>query len=344
MNNFTGAILTAAVALAPAAAYANGPSGTQRYIEVRGAKLYVQIYGHGAPIVFLHGGMLFFDNNFVKQRDYFATYRTVVGIDQRGYGHSPDGPWPLSYQMMADDTAAVVEQLGLGPVDVVGHSDGANLALILARDHPQMVRCLVISGANIRVALSPEEKQRAQWSPQQLAGHLREVANSLPPWFLPDYSRVSPDGPEHWMTLLAKSYDMWLQPVVIEPADLKKISIPVLVMAATTTSPPSKKMPKYSEVCRMGNSSLCQRATTERSTSGRGWSISQYASFWTNPIMVPHYTSPVANRSTLRGRRPRLSEVYRRLNIAGQKIATSRKPSLVWRDPTRTGRISKDAH
>jgi pimeloyl-ACP methyl ester carboxylesterase len=33
------------------------------------------------------------------------------------------------------------------------------------------------------------------------------------------------------MTLLAKSYDMWLQPVVIEPADLKKISVPVLVMA-----------------------------------------------------------------------------------------------------------------
>jgi pimeloyl-ACP methyl ester carboxylesterase len=104
------------------------------------------------------GGMAFFDNSFAKQRDYFATYRTVVGIDQRGYGHSPDGPWSLSYRMMADDTAAVLERLGLGPVDVVGHSDGANLALILARDHPQMVHRLVISGANIRVALSPEEK------------------------------------------------------------------------------------------------------------------------------------------------------------------------------------------
>jgi pimeloyl-ACP methyl ester carboxylesterase len=113
----------------------------------------------------------------------------------------------------------------------VGHSDGANLALILTRDHPQMVRRLVISGANIRADLSPEERQRAKWSPQQLAGHLRELANRLPPWFLPDYSKVSPDGPEHWMTLLAKSYEMWLQPVVIEPADLKKISIPVLVMA-----------------------------------------------------------------------------------------------------------------
>jgi pimeloyl-ACP methyl ester carboxylesterase/lysophospholipase L1-like esterase len=223
------AIPTPVVAPAPAAA--DGPSGARHYVEVRGAKLYTQIYGHGAPIVFLHGGMAFFDNSFAKQRDYFATYRTVVGIDQRGYGHSPDGPWSLSYQMMADDTAAVIAQLGLGPVDVVGHSDGANLALILARDHPQMVRRLVISGANLRANLSPEEKQRAQWSPQQLSTHLREVANSLPPWFLADYSRVSPDGPGHWMTLLAKSYDMWLQPVVIAPADLKRISIPVLVMA-----------------------------------------------------------------------------------------------------------------
>jgi alpha-beta hydrolase superfamily lysophospholipase len=160
--------------LASFGAYPDGTTGTDRFYEVRGAKLYVQIYGHGAPIVFLHGGMAFFDNSFAKQRDYFATYRTVIGIDQRGYGHSPDGPWSLSYKMMADDTAAIIEKLGL------------------------------------RVNLSPEEKQRAQWSPQQLAGHLREVANSLPPWFLPDYSRVSPDGPEHWMTLLAKSYDMWL--------------------------------------------------------------------------------------------------------------------------------------
>jgi pimeloyl-ACP methyl ester carboxylesterase len=231
MIYFKGVILIAALALAPAIGCADSLSGTQRYVEVRGVRLYTQIYGHGPPIVFLHGGMAFFDNSFAKQRDYFATYRTVVGIDQRGYGHSPDGPWSLSYQMMADDTAAVIDQLGLGSVDIVGHSDGANLALILARDHPKLVRHLVISGANIRVDLSPEEKQRAHWSPQQLAAHLHAVADSLPPWLLADYSKVSPDGPEHWMALLAKSYDMWLRPVVIEPTDLKKISIPVLVMA-----------------------------------------------------------------------------------------------------------------
>jgi pimeloyl-ACP methyl ester carboxylesterase len=112
MHRFKGAMFIALLALAPLGAYAAGPDGTQSYIEVRGAKLYTQIYGHGPPIVFLHGGMAFFDNSFAKQRDYFATYRTVVGIDQRGYGHSPDGPWSLSYQMMADDTAAIIQQLG----------------------------------------------------------------------------------------------------------------------------------------------------------------------------------------------------------------------------------------
>ncbi len=233
VHDFTFAMLIAVGAFAPTAAYADNPSATQRFYEVGGgAKLYTQTYGDGAPIVFLHGGMAFFDNSFAKQRDYFAAFRTVIGIDQRGHGHSADGPWSLSYKMMADDTAAIIEQLHLGPVDVVGHSDGADLALILARDHPQLVRRLVISGANLRSGLSAEEVQRrSQWSPEQRAEKLQEIADSLPPWFRTDYGRVSPDGPEHWMKMMAKCYQMWSQPIVIEPADLRKISIPVLVMA-----------------------------------------------------------------------------------------------------------------
>jgi pimeloyl-ACP methyl ester carboxylesterase len=101
------------------AAIADSSNGTQRYYEVRGAKLYTQIYGHGPPIVFLHGGLAFFDNSFAKQRDYFSSFRTVIGIDQRGHGHSPD----------TEDTAAIIEKLELGPVDIVGHSDGADLAM-----------------------------------------------------------------------------------------------------------------------------------------------------------------------------------------------------------------------
>jgi pimeloyl-ACP methyl ester carboxylesterase len=231
VNNLAAALLAAFGALAPLATHPATPAGTHRFYEVRGAKLYTETFGHGAPIVFLHGGLMFFDNAFAQQLEYFASYRMVIGIDQRGHGHSPDGPWSLSYQGMAEDTATVIEQLSVGPVDVVGHSDGANIALLLARDHPQLVRRLVISGANLR-GLPPEEvRLRSQWSAEQLAEKLQKLADSLPPWLQRDYAKVSPDGPDHWMTLVAKCYQMWIQSVVLEPADLKKISAPVLVMA-----------------------------------------------------------------------------------------------------------------
>lgn len=203
-----------------------------RFVEVRGNKLHVETLGSGQPILFLHGGLVFFANNFAAQRDYFASFRKVIGVDQRGHGHSPDNDQPFSYQEMADDMAALIVQLGVAPVDVVGHSDGGNVGLILARDHPGLVRRLVISGANLKPGLPPEEVQkRAQWPKEMIAEKAKQMAEKLPPSFRPDYQKVSPDGADHWWTLLAKSYLLWLTPVVATPEELKTIRIPVLVMA-----------------------------------------------------------------------------------------------------------------
>jgi len=217
-------IVGACAELAPSAD-ADGPAATAGLRDVGGVKLYTQIYGVGAPIVFLHGGLHFFENSFQGQRDFFASYRKVIGIDQPGHGRSPDDGRPLSYKVMADNTAALIEQLGVGPVDVVGHSDGGNVGLLLARDHPALVRRLVISGANIRSGLSPDEaKRRSQRSAQ-------EVSDKLPPVFRADYVKVTPDGADHWLTMVAKSQQLWLTPVVIEPAELKTLKMPVLVIA-----------------------------------------------------------------------------------------------------------------
>jgi pimeloyl-ACP methyl ester carboxylesterase len=209
-------------ALSSAQAATQEAAATQRFYEVHGARLSVETFGHGPPVLFLHGGMMFFDSGFANQRDYFAGKHTVIGIDQRGHGHSPDGPWELSYAAMAEDTAAIIEQLKMGPVDVVGHSDGADIALILARDHPQLVRRIVVSGANLRSDSEPAPPSQEK---------LRALAARLPPWFRSDYARVSPDGEDHFMTMLAKCDRLWAQPLVMEAADLKKIAAPVLVMA-----------------------------------------------------------------------------------------------------------------
>ena len=70
--------------------------------EVGGAKLYAEISGQGPPIVFLHGGLSYFDLAFAQQKVFFSSFRTVIGIDQRGHGQdyarvSPDGErhWPV---------------------------------------------------------------------------------------------------------------------------------------------------------------------------------------------------------------------------------------------------------
>src|ERR1700743_2967273 len=100
---------------------------THRYHAINGARLYVESIGQGSPVLFLHGGFMFFDNPFSKQIDFFSATHRVIGMDQRGHGHSPDGPWQLSYQMMADDTAAVLQELKVGRLDVIGQSDGGNI-------------------------------------------------------------------------------------------------------------------------------------------------------------------------------------------------------------------------
>jgi pimeloyl-ACP methyl ester carboxylesterase len=127
---------------------------------------------------------------------------------------------------MAEDTAALLTKLGLGPVDVVGHSDGGNVALLLARYHPELVRRLVISGANVR---GDYDGVLAYLRFRLMSDE--QFAASLPSNLRERYGQVAPDGVQHWRTMTAKTKSLWATRVVIEPADLNAIQIPVLVMA-----------------------------------------------------------------------------------------------------------------
>ena len=221
---------TLILAVCMASAAAQVPPG--RFVEVRGARLYVETQGDGAPVLFLHGGLDHFDSAFGAQRDVFAASHRVVGIDQRGHGHSPDDVRPFDYREMADDTAAVLEKLALGPVDVVGQSDGADIALLLARDHPALVRRLVLASGNLRAGLSADElAQRKTWTEVQIDAWLHTMSASLPPPFQPQHVAATPDGAGHWWVLLRKSWALWQTPVVIAPADLARIQAPALVIA-----------------------------------------------------------------------------------------------------------------
>jgi pimeloyl-ACP methyl ester carboxylesterase len=192
--------------------------------NVRNARLYVQTYGDGAPVLFLHGGLHHFDDTFGAQRESFAADRRVIGVDQRGHGHSPDIDAPFSYREMAEDIAALIGDLGVAPVDVVGHSDGGNVALLLAAKHPALVRRVAISGANLRAAPPPAELKRRAGMPAA------QIAERLAPFREP-FVRVAPEGATRWPVFAAKSWQLWLTPVVITADELRAIRAPVLVLA-----------------------------------------------------------------------------------------------------------------
>jgi 3-oxoadipate enol-lactonase len=102
----------------------------------------------GAPVVFmLHGWVASADLNFGGLYDdvIAAGYR-VIAIDHRGHGRGPRPLVPFRLVDCAADAAAVIRRLDLGPVIVYGYSMGGAIAQLVARDHPDVVAGLVLSG------------------------------------------------------------------------------------------------------------------------------------------------------------------------------------------------------
>ncbi|MEJ2864250.1 alpha/beta fold hydrolase [Actinomycetospora flava] len=100
-------------------------------------------HGDGPPVVLLHGGAL--DHRLWDPQiaDLARTHR-VVAPDLRGHGASPTPTAPFRH---ADDVAALLRALDLGPTALVGISLGARTAVDVALEAPELVERLVVSGA-----------------------------------------------------------------------------------------------------------------------------------------------------------------------------------------------------
>jgi pimeloyl-ACP methyl ester carboxylesterase len=74
-----------------------------------------------------------------------AQHFHVLRPDRRGHGRTPDIDGPITYDLMARDTIAFLEQVVGRPVYLLGHSDGAPVALLPALERSDLVRRLVLS-------------------------------------------------------------------------------------------------------------------------------------------------------------------------------------------------------
>lgn len=200
------------------------PPAHAEYAQIHGFKMYYEVHGQGRPVVLLHGGMNTIETSFAKQIPVLAQNHRVIAIEQMAHGHTADVPGrPLTYEAMAEDTAALLVKLGVRNADLIGWSDGGQIALRLAFTHPELIRRVIASGvgfgANPSVPPAPVKdfgQLAAGWFPEGYAA----------------YQRVSPDGPEHWGIVAVKGRAMWSASTWgFRATDLAKINLPVLVLA-----------------------------------------------------------------------------------------------------------------
>jgi len=128
--------------------YGNNPDAGKFY-NVRGFKMYCEQYGTGMPLLMIHGngGSI---HAFARNIPYFAAKYRVVAADSRAQGKSKDPGPALTFEMMADDEAALLDMLHIKAAYVLGWSDGGIVALELAMRHPDKVIKLAATGANVQ--------------------------------------------------------------------------------------------------------------------------------------------------------------------------------------------------
>ena len=146
-----------------------------------------------------------------------ATTFRVGAFDRRGHGRTADTPAPFSYESMANETIAFIESLDRR-VHLVGHSDGGNIALLVGQRRPDLVKRMVVVGANYHhdglmefPLLQPDTPEFDEWALK--------------------YAAHAPEGVAHAREVLLKTNDMFLTGPTMTVQDLAAIEVPVLVMA-----------------------------------------------------------------------------------------------------------------
>lgn len=180
--------------------------------RVNGISMYYETYGKGPPLLLIHGNGGSIDAMRCQIEHFSRSYR-VIAADDRSHGKTDNGPGTLTYEQMTDDLAALLEKLKIEKVDIIGQSDGAILALLLAMRYPSQVRAVVASGPNLR----PDAV--ADWAVAWIEKDLKNAEAML----------AKGDKSQDWARV-----KQWNELMLHEPhiatSDLKKIQAPVLIM------------------------------------------------------------------------------------------------------------------
>ena len=190
------------------------------YAPANDLSMYYEVHGQGPPLILLHGAYMTADMMGPLAAGLAGSRRVIVP-EMQGHGRTADADRPLTYEQMADDTAALVRHLGLEQADFVGYSLGGGTALQLALRHPALVRRLVVVSAGYRYDSMPPEAIAVfpSITPEMFAGSPMET----------EYLRLAP-RPEDFPKLVEKLKTLDTTDFAWPEEDIRGITAPTLIV------------------------------------------------------------------------------------------------------------------
>jgi pimeloyl-ACP methyl ester carboxylesterase len=182
---------------------------------VNGVRIWYATFGHGEPVILLHGGLANANywGNLVRALD--GRYQVIV-MDSRGHGRSTRDATPYGYDLMASDVIGLMDFLRVRKAAVVGWSDGAIIGLDIAMKHPERLTKLFAFAANS----DPSGVADIGQSP---------VFNGFIARAETEYGRLSPT-PDGYKSFLAQIEKMWESQPKWTAAELHAITVPTWIV------------------------------------------------------------------------------------------------------------------
>lgn len=174
-----------------------------------GSEMYYEVIGQGDSLVLLHGNGGSADYFSKQVKDLCHHYRLYI-IDSRGRGRSTDCSRHISFQLMADDLLAILRHENLSRINLLGFSDGANLALLFAQQHPEMINSLILNAGNHHFDdLTEDTREFFLWN-----RHLLRVGAKFHPL----------------LHRLAHYYNLAFETIHLDEKKIQQIKVPVLIL------------------------------------------------------------------------------------------------------------------
>ena len=218
-----------------------------RNVHANGIDIHYVEAGQGEPLLLLDNAMVSTNPIWASLPVAYAAFMgtlaehfRVIAPDTRGSGKSTHSGGPIPYMLLADDVAALIDELKLNQPLICGFSDGGETAMITGIRHPGSVRAIVNhAGYDL---FNPDPHAAAITMTRQMLGGSPDATRADPElsasragelramFELMKSDHDSAQGAGHWKTVIARTFDRITKPNGYTLDDLHMITAPTLIL------------------------------------------------------------------------------------------------------------------